>query len=39
MKEYNKPIIQLLKYELDDILLISTSDEMLDYEGDFEEIW
>ena len=39
MKEYKKPEVRFYEFGLEDILLVSTSEDMLDFEGDFEEIW
>lgn len=39
MKEYVKPKIGQIDIKVEDILLVSTNDGTLDYEGAFEEIW
>ena len=41
MKEYKKPIINEVKIDLSDILLVSMIKDTLDYndEGAFDEIW
>ena len=41
MKEYIKPKIELKEYSIEDILMVSTSDDSFDFEnvGGFDEIW
>lgn len=39
MKEYKKPEMDEIITKIEDILMVSTSDEILDYDGGYEEIW
>ena len=39
MKRYNKPLLEELLFETSDVLLVSASDETLDYNGGVEEEW
>ena len=39
MKKYNKPEMEEIITNINDIIMVSTSDEVLDYDGGFEETW
>lgn len=39
MKKYDKPYVKILFFETNDVILVSSSDETLDYNKGVEEEW